>query len=363
MSDDPAKHSRRDLMAGLRSLRTPQTTRTSEVVRTAVPAGGSTLRLTCRAMACDFSVILNPGCTEYIESAGQALEVVPAIEDWMSPYRESSDLSLVNRSSPDQPMPLRDEFLRFLELAETLFRQTGGGFDPATGALTQLWRTCRRESRIPTESEIAERLPRSGFQHVRITRDPPAVTLLKEGVWLDPGAFGKGFALDEAVGWLRAQASSPQDFLMHGGHSSLIAQGGHNSHAGWPVGLGNPLFTEKRLATILLKNQAMGTSGSNIQFFRFQGRRYGHILNPFSGWPVEGILSVTVLAPSAAVADGLSTAFFAMGAEKAVECCRQMADIGLILIPQPERGVRLKPVIIGIPEEQIWWDEGQVQWD
>ena len=94
---------------------------------------------------------------------------------------------------------------------------------------------------------------------------------------------------------------------------------------GWPVGIGNPLFTEKRLGTLLLCDQAMATSGSNIQFFRHEGKRYGHILDPRTGWPVDGMLSVTVLAPSAALADALSTAFFVMGVEKARQLLRELA--------------------------------------
>jgi len=312
-------------------------------------------------MACDFSVILNPGTVEHLEPAGQALELIAAIESWMSPYQESSELSQVNQLAVRESMPIRNEFLRFLELARQLFQSTDGAFDPATGALTLLWRTCRKLGRIPSVEEISSALQQTGFQYVDLNSQTSTVSFLRSGLRLDPGAFGKGFALDEAIAWIRSREGGPRDLLMHGGHSSLIAQGRHNSLDGWPIGLGNPLFTEKRLATIVLKNQAMGTSGSNIQFYRFQGRRYGHILDPFSGWPAEGMLSVTVLAPSAAVADGLSTAFFAIGLEKAVECCRRMADIGVILVPQPERGIRLKPVVLGIPKDQIWWDEEQVE--
>ena len=127
------------------------------------------------------------------------------------------------------------------------------------------------------------------------------------------------------------------------------------------MGLGNPLFTEKRVATILLKDQAMGTSGSNIQFFRHAGRRYGHLLDPRSGWPAEGMLSATVLADSAAVADALSTAFFVLGVEKAVECCRQIPDIAAILVPYPDRGTRLRPVVVGNLSDRLWWDADQAE--
>jgi thiamine biosynthesis lipoprotein len=104
----------------------------------------------------------------------------------------------------------------------------------------------------------------------------------------------------------------------------------------------------------------MSTSGSNIQFFRHEGRRYGHILDPRTGWPVEGMLSVTVLADSAAVADAVSTAFFVLGVEKALLCRENLPGVGVILIPFPKHGRRVQPVVAGIPAEQIFWDEDQV---
>ena len=139
-----------------------------------------------------------------------------------------------------------------------------------------------------------------------------------------------------------------------------MARGEHNGHPGWPVGIGNPLFTEKRLGTLLLCDQAMATSGSNIQFFRHEGKRYGHILDPRTGWPVDGMLSVTVLAPSAALADALSTAFFVMGVEKARQCCKNWPEVGVILLPFPDKGNKVQPTVVNIPEELIVWDEGQI---
>jgi len=155
----------------------------------------------------------------------------------------------------------------------------------------------------------------------------------------------------------------PEDYLLHGGHSSLVARGSHEGQGGWPVGIGNPLFTKKRLGTVLLRNQAMSTSGSNIQFFRHDGRRYGHILDPRTAMPVEGMLSVTVFAESAAIADALSTAFFVLGVENAQKCCDNLPNVGAILVPYPERGARVTPTIIGVPEDQIFWDDDQVTLD
>ena len=142
------------------------------------------------------------------------------------------------------------------------------------------------------------------------------------------------------------------------GQSSLLARGKHNGLAGWPVGIGNPLFTGKRLGTILLADKAMATSGSNIQYFRHQGEKYGHILDPRTGWPIDTMLSVTVLADTAAEADALSTAFYVMGVEKAKAYCDN-AGIGAVLIPYP-KGPRLEPMVVGIPADHLFLDADQL---
>ncbi len=324
------------------------------------PSAGVTVRLSARMMACDFSVIMNPGQTEQIEVAGEALEIVSAIEGWLSIYRDSSELSTVNRVAGQTDVHVRRELFELLKKAFEIHLRTDGAFDMATGSLTRLWRTCRRENRIPLQAEIDVALQHAGLKHLEFHPESQSVAFRQLGIVLDPGAIGKGYALDEARDWLQKRAHGPSSFLLHGGHSSLIGQGEHNGHPGWPVGIGNPLFTEKRLGTLLLCDQAMATSGSNIQFFRHEGKRYGHILDPRTGWPVDGMLSVTVLAPSAALADALSTAFFVMGVEKARLCCENWPEVGAILLPFPDKGNKVHPTIVNIPEELIVWDEDQV---
>ncbi|MFN9048246.1 MAG: FAD:protein FMN transferase [Planctomyces sp.] len=356
MSTDPANPTRRELLSAFRT----RTAAPSESARIAGPApnGGATVRLTARLMGCDFTVVLNPG-PEQVEVAGEALERISAVEAWLSHYRDDSQLSRLNQTGWPGPASISAELRDFLEFCRHCWQLTDGAFDVAAGALSQLWRHCRKAGRIPDDAAVAAAKACSGHSLVNMNPVGNTVCFSAAGISLDPGAVGKGWGLDDAAAWLLNRAEPLQNFLLSGGHSSLLAAGSHNGTGGWPVGLGNPLFTEKRIATILLMDQAMGTSGSNIQFFRHAGRRYGHILDPRTGWPAEGMLSATVLADSAALADALSTAFFVMGVEKAVECCRQIPDIAAILIPFPDRGTRLSPVVVGNLPHRIWWDAEQ----
>jgi thiamine biosynthesis lipoprotein len=100
----------------------------------------------------------------------------------------------------------------------------------------------------------------------------------------------------------------------------------------WEVGLRDPRQPERRLAVVRLHDRALGTSGGQFQSFRHQGRRYGHILDPRSGWPAEGVLSMTVVAPTAALADALSTAFYVMGPQPSLDYCRLHPEVGLLTV-------------------------------
>lgn len=366
MPTDPANPTRRDLLAAFRSRATgvPDATQSVEMgaqsVDRSAPMAGTTLRLSARLMGCDFTIVLNPG-PEQVESAGESLERIAAIERWMSHYRADSQLSILNQTGWPGPVSLSEEMFRFLQFCEIQNQISNGAFDVASGALSGLWKRCRAVGRLPEITEIEAARELAGQHLVRLDAAGRQMQFLAAGVQLDPGAVGKGWGLDDAAEWLKTRTVPINDFLLSGGHSSIVAAGQHNRAGGWPVGLGNPLFTEKRVATILLKDQAMGTSGSNIQFFRHAGRRYGHLLDPRSGWPAEGMLSATVLADSAAVADALSTAFFVLGVEKAVECCRQIPDIAAILVPYPDRGTRLRPVVVGNLSDRLWWDADQAE--
>jgi thiamine biosynthesis lipoprotein len=179
------------------------------------------------------------------------------------------------------------------------------------------------------------------------------ISFARPGVELNLGSIGKGYALDRAAEILTEHELT--DWLLQGGHSSVIARGEHNGLPGWPVGLRNPLLPQRRLGTILLRDQALATSGTAVQHFRFEGQRYGHIIDPRTGWPVENMLSVTVLAPTAAEADALSTAFFVGGVELAERYCHNHPAVSALLIPPP-RGQRLEPICIRIPADMLFWN-------
>jgi len=324
-----------------------------------VPTGEETIRLETRAMACQWAVVMNPGPPRQVMVASDALDLIHLVENQLTVYRDDSDIARVNRLAAREPQTISSDLFAFLQTCRELWQETEGTFDPAMGALIQLWRIARQQGRIPTQEAVEQALAQTGMQHVQLSGnnrdDNKTVSFDVEGVRLDFAAIGKGYAIDLAAAHLQSEDLS--DFIVHGGHSSIFARGQHGGSDGWPVGIKNPLFTEERYATLLLRNQGMSTSGSNVQFFRHAGRRYGHLLDPRNGWPAEGLLSVTVVSSSASRAEALSTAFYVMGLDKARRYCDDHLDVGAILVPTPASGRSLEPIVCNLPQDQLFIEQ------
>jgi thiamine biosynthesis lipoprotein len=246
-----------------------------------------------------------------------------------------------------------------------LWRDSGGAYDLTATPLWEAWGFARRRGTIPSPEELARAQSLVGGQWVELDEAQKTIRLLRRGVKLNLGSIGKGYAVDRAAEHL--MAAGVCDFLVHGGYSSVAARGlaagpvllqpaeaagdtaARSARPPWKIGVKDPLRDELRLGQIELRDRALGTSGAQFQAFRHQGRRYGHILDPRTGWPADGVLSVTVLAPTAAEADALSTAFYVMGPEAALGYCQQHPSTAAIIFAAA--GNRWEPHHHGLAEE------------
>lgn len=318
---------------------------------TTPPGRGPALMLRTSAMATDFDILLNPdGPPQQLEAASAALDEVARLEQQYSVYRSDSELSELNASAHLAPFSVEPRLFALLEQGVELHRQTNGAFHPAVGKLIQLWRAARKAEQLPAGTAIAEAVSAASMEHIHLDRASFSVRFSAAGPAFDLGAIGKGYAVDRAAEILTA--ANVEHWLIHGGKSSALVRGGHAGHDGWPVALQNPLLPDRPYATLLLKDAALSTSGTAVQWFRHNGRRYGHILDPRTGWPVDAMLSVSVIAPQAALSDALSTAFFVLGVENALACCDNFPEVGVILFPYPEDGRTLKPILRGVAADR-----------
>jgi len=290
-----------------------------------------------RAMACQWQAYFNAGQYEQAELASMAaLDLVDQLEAQLTIFREDSEVSQLNQLAADEPVEVQENLFELLDRSQDLAEQTGGAFDITSGPLSEVWGFARREGRVPEPNELAATLEHVGSHLLELDDDGGTVFFRDEQLEINLGGIGKGYALDCAADKIEEEAVF--DFLLHGGQSSVVARGRNaDRDTGWAVGLVHPLNPKQRLAEIVLVDQALSTSGSGTQFITHRGRRLGHILNPKTGWPAEGVLSATVITESAAEADALSTAMFVMGPEAARDFCQGRPDVGVALVLPGER--------------------------
>lgn len=327
------------------------------------------------AMACEFEVLLNHG--QYpngLETARDALRIVHELEEQLSVYRPLSDFSSVNRFAHNRPLGVRYDAARLIALALEVSRATGRAFDITAGSLSEVWGFSRRQGCKPDEEQLKAALDLVGSDQVIVDLNASTVRLSREGVRLNPGGIGKGYALDKVASNLTDGGLC--DFLIHGGRSSVVACGhrfdgsdvdslvriesdssiapeAESTFGGWWIALAHPLRWEEKLGRVRLRNQALGTSGAGKQFFHYQGVRYSHVIDPRTGWPAQGVLSATAICRSGGLADALATAFMVLGVDATRQFCADHPSISAILVNTRADTSRLEVHLVNV-SEQDW---------
>lgn len=290
-----------------------------------------------RAMACLFEVVIRAEDRSCMEAAHLALNRVQELEARLSYFREDSDLGRINRLAAEGPLEVGPDCVDVLSQALDHCRATAGAFDISASPLWRCWGFHRRKGRMPSPKEISEALRHVDYRRIDLDAKKGTVRLNRPGMEINLGSIGKGYALDQAAAVL--QKSGLSAALLHAGHSSMLAWGDSGSpHSGWNVEIAHPWLPDTAVARVRLRNQALATSGLNQQFFEHGGKRYGHILDPRTGWPVENRALASVVAPEAARADALATAFFVLSSSEIDEFCERNSEIGALVVEESDGG-------------------------
>jgi thiamine biosynthesis lipoprotein len=311
-----------------------------------------------RAMACDFEFRTPAAADTNLSSAAMAaFEVVDTIESQLTVYNDTSEVSTLNRFAATRPVRVGPELFELFRIAGELHADTHGAYDITSGPLSRVWGFSKRAGRLPEPHEIEAALDLVGWQHVTLDDARSTILFGKVGVEVNFNSIGKGYALDRAVVRAGELADDQSlNFVLHGGRSTLVARGAAApDDDGWPVGVRHPLRPAERMAQFTLRDQALSTSGSGTQFFRHRGKRYGHLLDPRTGWPAEGLYSATVVAPTATLADALSTALYVMGPQAALDYCDTHPETkALLVVPGQHTGeVELLLANLGDDDVQV----------
>lgn len=232
------------------------------------------------------------------------------IHNRFSFFSPESEISRINQQAGIQPVPVSRETLYLLSLAQKYAKETKGTFDVTAGAMSELWRNAIRSAKLPSQADIAYTRAHCNIEKLELDKDHSTAFLREQGMKLDLGGLVKGYAADVARSMLKAQ-NIQEAQINFGGTIAVMGKG-------QKIGIQNPFQkTGTSMASILLKNKAIVTSGSYERCFFHQGRRFHHIIDPRTGKPSSsGLISVSLIGDQAVELDALATGICCLGREE-----------------------------------------------
>jgi FAD:protein FMN transferase len=249
------------------------------------------------AMGTTFSVVTYGPDRFKMQSAVElAFDEARRLDQLLSNYRPSSEWSEVNRYAADRPVKVSRELFDLLAACIRYSEVSEGAFDITVGPLMKVWGFYKGSGRFPHRAEIKGSLARVGYRNIELDANTLTVRFRKAGVEMDPGGIGKGYAVDRMVKILNENGITSA--LITAGSSSIYAIGAPESEErGWRVLIRHPKNANETAAELFLKDESMSTSGNYEKFFRVRNTMYSHIMDPRTGYPAQGMLSVSVIAP------------------------------------------------------------------
>jgi len=273
-----------------------------ELVRRSEPLLGTFVTITVYA----------PTRAQGIRASSAAFDVFRRVDALMSVHRPDSELSRLNARAAWEPVAASPDLFRVIAKAQEIAEQTEGSFDLTIRPLADLWGFLWKEYRLPNEEELKAALPRVNYRLVELDPEKRTVHFSAPGVSLDLGGIAKGYAVDRAIEELQSLGVA-RAMVKAGGDLRVI--GAPPGRTNWIVQLEDPRKVGNRIK-VPLRDAALSTSGNYENFFEINGVRYGHILNPRTGWPVQGMAACTVIAPTCMESDAMATACFVFGVER-----------------------------------------------
>jgi thiamine biosynthesis lipoprotein len=269
-----------------------------------------------------------------------AFEVQDRIESLMSDYREDSELSRVNREAAQGPVAVSEMTFEVLQRSVHFSKLSEGAFDVTVGPLVDLWRKAGRTNEPPTEEALADARRKVGVDKLILEEKNRTVRFAVEGMRIDLGGIGKGYAVDKAVEAMQKQGAVG-GMVDLGGNIRCFGRPPHGQDC-WRIGLQDPnvapeaLGPSKPLLVLALTNESIATSGDYRRFVEVQGTRQSHIIDTATGKGADKLVSDTIIATDATTADALSTAVNVLGSEKGLALIERLPATAAILIPSAQ---------------------------
>ncbi|MCX5693319.1 MAG: FAD:protein FMN transferase [Candidatus Omnitrophica bacterium] len=266
-----------------------------------------------------------------IAAIDAAFKEMERVEKVFNKFDEDSEVSKINRLAGSEKVIISKEFFNLTEESIYYSGISEGAFDITVAPLMEIWGFVRKHKVIPDKDAVENALKSVGYKNIALDPEELSIRFLNKGVKVDFGGIAKGYAVDRAKDVLVSKGIK-NGLVNLGGN--IFALGSAPGRKSWKIGVQDPRNKGRLLRSFELTDRAISTSGNYERFFEIGGKRYSHIMNPLTGEPCQGIISVTVAADSAEKADALSTAIFVMGEEKGLNFARSIKGIKVLILKE-----------------------------
>lgn len=288
-----------------------------------------------------------------------ALEEFERIDLLMSNWKAESEITRINETAGVKPSPADPEVLEVIDRALSVSALTGGAYDATVGPLMTLWGLRGQGGRVPSDEAVSETLRGVRTADVHVELKSSTIRFGQPGIELDLGGIAKGYGIDAAVTMLKRHGV--ERALVNAG-GDLFALGAPAEGPGWRVGIRHPERPGEVFAIVTLHDEAVATSGGYANFFTAGDRNYAHILDPRTGRPADtDVLSASVVATDATLADALATAVYVLGLSEGSALTERLDDVEAVIIArQPDAdGILIAWVSYGLRDRVEFIEEPQ----
>lgn len=258
-----------------------------------------------------------------------AISEVKRIENQISDWIPTTQISLVNKNAGIQAVKVDSEVFDLVSRAIKISEITDGAFDISYASMDKIWKFDGSMKMMPTEEAIKKSVAKIGYKNIILNQHDQSIFLKLEGMKLGLGGIGQGYIADKVKDKLLANGCLSGIVNVSG---DINAWGKQSNQKPWTVGIVNPMNKNKVFATFPLENSSVETSGNYEKYVIFNGIRYSHIIDPRTGYPATGIVSVSVFSKQTEIADALATGIFVLGVEVGLDLVNQLKGIECIIV-------------------------------
>jgi thiamine biosynthesis lipoprotein len=280
--------------------------------------------------------LYSPDDASAAKAADAAFARAEELEQIMSDFREDSELMRLAREGASSPFPVSNDLYDVLAKSIRISELSHGAFDVTIGPLVELWRKAGKTGRLPDASQLAQAKALVDYRNIELDAVRRTAFLKRAGMKLDLGAIGKGYAADQMLAILQSRGIR-QAMVVAGGEVALGAP--PPGKAGWKVAIDTPdTGTGNPPCILSLHDIAVSTSGDSKQFVEVNGRRYSHVIDPFTGVALEDMASTTVLARDATTTDALGTALSIIPVADGIRLAESLPGVAVYMVRQAGNG-------------------------